>query len=126
MTKTSLNAFTRGFVISLANPHIANNEVTKINGKIYNSDELIYGYYTPADHPAVKKVRKAVVDAVGREPDLIRYKFATDGRHFVDLGVPIIGYSAGQDQYAHTVQERISIPMMLESLKGHLSIIMNY
>ncbi len=93
---------------------ISNTFAKEPNTPFKDSEELIYGYYTPADNPAVKKVRKAVVDAVGREPDLIRYKFATDGRHFVDLGVPIIGYSAGQDQYAHTVQERISIPMMLD------------
>jgi len=105
---------------------ISNAFAEEPNTPFENSDETIYGYYTPPDNVSVDRVRNAVLTGTDKRPELIRYQFATDGRHFVELGVPIIGYSAGKDQYAHTVRERISIPMMLESLKGHLSILNNY
>jgi putative selenium metabolism hydrolase len=91
-----------------------------------DSDELIYGYYTAPDDEAVGIVRAAVYEGTGTLPELRCYQFATDGRHFVPLGIPIIGYSAGEDHYAHTVDERISISMMAESLHGHLSILETY
>lgn len=91
-----------------------------------DSDELIYGFYTSPDDPAVEKVSKAILRGTGATPELSYYRFATDGRHFVPLGVPIIGYSAGEDHYAHRVDERISIPKMLESLQGHVSILGSY
>ena len=63
---------------------------------------------------------------MGKEPELVSYRFATDGRHFVSSGAPIIGYSAGEEHLAHTVLESISIDMMADSLRGHFYLLRDF
>jgi acetylornithine deacetylase/succinyl-diaminopimelate desuccinylase-like protein len=56
------------------------------------------------------------------------YRFATDGRHFAAHrdDIAIIGYSPGEEHLAHTVNESISVDMMLDSLKGHVALILDF
>jgi putative selenium metabolism hydrolase len=91
-----------------------------------DSDELIYGYYTPDNDYSVTRMRELVAIGMGWEPELISYKFATDGRHLLSIGAPIVGFSPGEEQLAHTVKERIEISMMADSLKGHTSLLSEF
>jgi succinyl-diaminopimelate desuccinylase len=91
-----------------------------------DSDELIYGYYTPDTDYSVTRMRELVAIGMGWEPELISYKFATDGRHLLSIGAPIVGFSPGEEQLAHTVEERIEISMMADSLKGHTSLLSEF
>jgi len=91
-----------------------------------DSDELIYGYYTPDKDYSVTRMRELVAIGMGWEPELISYKFATDGRHLLSIGAPIVGFSPGEEQLAHTVEERIEISMMADSLKGHTSLLSEF
>ena len=93
---------------------------------LHDSDETIYGYYTPPESPAVERVLSLATRGMGWEPKLTSYRFATDGRHFVASDIPIIGYSAGEEHLAHTVLESISIDMMADSLRGHLYLLRDY
>jgi succinyl-diaminopimelate desuccinylase len=93
---------------------------------MHDSDEIIYGYYTPPESPAVARARALAGKGMGWEPELVSYRFATDGRHFVSRDIPIIGYSAGEEQLAHTVLESISIEMMADSLRGHFYLLRDY
>jgi acetylornithine deacetylase/succinyl-diaminopimelate desuccinylase-like protein len=91
-----------------------------------DSDETIYGYYTaPADAVATT-VRELIERGMGRQTNFSSYNFATDGRHFIPCGAKIVGYSAGEEKYAHTVDERISISMMADSLKGHIQLLREF
>ena len=91
-----------------------------------DSDELIYGYFTPDNENSVAKMRELVARGMGWEPELISYKFATDGRHLLSIGAPIIGFSPGEEQLAHTVKEHISISMMADSLNGHIELLSEF
>ncbi|MGW8318230.1 MAG: M20 family metallopeptidase [Candidatus Promineifilaceae bacterium] len=82
------------------------------------SDETICGYYTPPDSLVAQRARALIAGGMGWEPELISYRFATDGRHFAPYGTPILGYSPGEEHLAHTVRESISIDMMADSLRG--------
>ncbi len=124
-SSNSLQAFVQNLVGDWP-VQISNAMAKESNEPLEDSDEPIYGYYTAPNDKAVERVRTAVFKGTSTKPELRRYQFATDGRHFVPLGVPIIGYSAGEDHFAHTVDERISIPMMVESLHGHLSLLEAY
>lgn len=93
---------------------------------LHESEETIYGYYTPPDSAAVTRVQELVAQGMGWMPDLVSYRFATDGRHFVASGIPIIGYSAGEEHLAHTVLESISIEMMADSLRGHFNLLLDF
>jgi acetylornithine deacetylase/succinyl-diaminopimelate desuccinylase-like protein len=63
---------------------------------------------------------------MGREAELSRYQFATDGRHFVPYNLTIIGYGPSEESQAHVVDEYISITKMAESLRGHVVLISEY
>lgn len=96
------------------------------NTPLEDSDELLYGYFTPPDSEEVQRVKEAVTAGMGREPELVSYQFATDGRHFVPYGLPIVGYSPAEEHLAHTVKESISIEMMAESLRGHVQLLHHF
>jgi succinyl-diaminopimelate desuccinylase len=91
-----------------------------------DSDETIYGFYTPPDSEVVVRARAAIAAGMGREPALTSYQFATDGRHFVPYGLPMIGYSPAEEHLAHTVQESISIAKMEASLRGHVQLLQEF
>ncbi len=91
-----------------------------------HSDDIIYGYYTAPDKAVVGTVRKLIERGMGSQTSLSSYNFATDGRHFIPCGADIVGYSAGEEKYAHTVDERISISMMADSLRGHIQLLRDF
>ena len=96
------------------------------NMTLTDSDEPIAGFYTPPTDPSVARVRRAIETATGSEPELTSYRFATDGRLVTGEGFPILGYSPGAEEQAHVAGERISIPLMAESLRAHLQLIYEY
>jgi putative selenium metabolism hydrolase len=96
------------------------------NVPLQDSDELIYGYYTPPDSDVVQRSLAAITAGMGRQPDLTSYNFATDGRHFVPYNIPIIGYSSAEEHLAHTVKESISIAMMGDSLRGYVELLRRF
>lgn len=91
-------------------------------------DKVISGFYTPPDSEIVQRVHDAIGRGMGWRPELRSYQFATDGRHIAVKNdeIKIIGYSAGEESLAHTVNESISIEMMLDSLKGHVQLIREF
>jgi putative selenium metabolism hydrolase len=91
-----------------------------------DSDETIYGFYTPPTDEKVQRAQAIIGRGMGREAELSSYQFATDGRHFVPYNLTMIGYAASEESQAHVVDEYISIPKMMESLRGHVELIKNY
>jgi putative selenium metabolism hydrolase len=118
----SLQAFVNDLASDL--PHALSDAwASDPNVPLQDSDQIIYGYYTPPESDVVQRSRAAITAGMGWEPELISYNFATDGRHFVPYNIPIIGYSPAEEHLAHTIKESISISMMAESLKGHVRLI---
>ncbi|MCB8927347.1 MAG: M20/M25/M40 family metallo-hydrolase [Ardenticatenaceae bacterium] len=89
-------------------------------------NETIYGFYTPHTDEKVQQAQTLIGAGMGREAELSSYQFATDGRHFVPYNLTMIGYAASEESQAHVVDEYISIPKMMESLRGHVELIKNY
>jgi acetylornithine deacetylase/succinyl-diaminopimelate desuccinylase-like protein len=119
----------QAFVNELAGdwPHALSDAwVADPNAPLQDSDETIYGYYTPPEHDVVTRSLAAITEGMGWQPDLTSYNFATDGRHFVPYNFPIIGYSPAEEHLAHTIKESISIAMMADSLRGHVALIKQF
>lgn len=91
-----------------------------------DSEETIYGFYTPPSNEKVQRAQALIGQGMGREAELSSYQFATDGRHFVPHGLTMIGYAASEESQAHVVDEYISIPKMAESLRGHVTLLREY
>ena len=120
----SLKAFVQGLVGDW--PHKLTDAWCAPGTPVADSDELIYGYYTPPESDVVERVKTAVAQGMNREPSLISYQFATDGRHFVPYGIPIIGYSPADESQAHTADEHISIAMMDEALRSYVQLLREF
>lgn len=89
-------------------------------------NQPISGFYTPPDSPLVVRARAALAKGMGREPELSRYRFATDGRHFTPHGLPVIGYAPGDEHMAHTAGESISLAQIDEALRGHVALLREF
>ena len=120
----SLKAFVGGLVGDW--PHAITDAWCAPGTPLADSDDLIYGYYTPPESDVVIRAKTAVTHGMGREPALFSYQFATDGRHFVPYGIPIIGYSPADESQAHTADEHISIAMMEEALHGYVQLLREF
>jgi putative selenium metabolism hydrolase len=118
----------QNFVHDLAGdwPHTLTDAWCAPGTPVSDSDELIYGYYTPPGSEVVTRVQTAVARGMGREPELTSYHFATDGRHFVPYGIPIIGYSPAEEDQAHIADESISIAKMGEALRGYVQLLREF
>ncbi len=116
----------QAFVHQLAGdwPHAISNTWT--NQPLPDSDETIYGYYTPPESAVAQKTQAAIAKGTGREPALTSYQFATDGRHFVPYHIPVIGYSPAEEDQAHIAGESIAIAKMGESLRGYVQLLRDF
>lgn len=90
------------------------------------SDAIISGFYTPPDSPLVARACAAIARGTGAAPELTRYRFATDGRHFAPYGLSVIGYAPGEEHMAHTAGESIPLAQMAESLRGHVALLREF
>ena len=93
---------------------------------LHESDETIFGFYTPPESEVVQRAQAALARGMGRTPELVSYRFATDGRHFVDYDIPVVGYSPAEEAQAHVAGESIAIEMMAESLRGHMALLRDF
>ena len=91
-------------------------DATVIPGNIIN-ERKFSGFYTdPATNPVVEEVSKAIAEAY-REPKKNIWTFATDGRIYAHLGIPVIGFGPGEEKYAHTQMDHVRIDDFLDTIK---------
>ena len=123
----SINSL-QAFVHELAGewPHTISDAWCAPDTAFADSDETIYGFYTPPDDEKVRKVQAIISKEIGYLVPLTSYQFATDGRHFVPYNLTIIGYAPSAEDQAHVVDESISIAKMEESLRGHYQLLRQF
>lgn len=74
------------------------------------------------DHPLLKKTETALI-RLGESPCLVLWYFNTDGGcTATEFKIPTIGYSPGEEKYAHVPDERISIDFINRSIVGNAAI----
>lgn len=79
-------------------------------------------YAIAPDHPAVRSAARVLADALGAEPALGVWRFATDGGHFAEAGMTVVGFGPGDDELAHTVEERIAVDELARGARGNLAL----
>ena len=80
------------------------------------------GFILPVDHPLVLKAQEILESNLGHEVPVIKWKFATDGAHLVEAGIPTIGFAPASDLFPHTTEDRIEIQAMVEGLVGYMAL----
>lgn len=84
--------------------------------------DVFPSFTTEPDHPWLGEAQAVLSTALGREIEVGVWPFATDGGHFAEAGATVIGFGPGDDSLVHTVEERLSLDQLLESVVGFVAL----
>lgn len=102
---------------------ISGREVTSYTGLTSTMPSTL-AFETPADHPVLTKSRGALEATLGRPVSVDTWTFATDGGHLAKAGITTIGFAPGEERFAHTIHDQVSIAKMIEALAGNAALAM--
>lgn len=77
------------------------------------------GYELDADDPVVTTAVSALQQGLGRAVEVGAWTFATDGGHLAAAGTRTIGFAPGEEKFAHTIWDQISLSLMHEAVIGN-------
>ncbi len=101
---------------------IATRALTAYTGLTMTYPDTFPSFTTPADHPWLLAARTVLAEVLGREVEVGIWRFATDGGHFAGAGVVVLGFGPGDDTLVHTVEERLPLDQLLESVVGYMAL----
>lgn len=79
----------------------------------------IPAYLLPDDDPAVTTAADVLEEALGERPGIGVWGFATDGGHLAAAGVRVVGFGPGEEERAHTVEERVAVEEVVAAARGY-------
>ena len=88
--------------------------------RIYDIPSVPFGI--SEDSPLVTRASTILEQALKRKAETQLWRFATDAGHFAAHGMQVIGFGPGYEEVIHTVNERISIPLMTEALVANAAL----
>ena len=91
-------------------------------GRTANFPAVFPSFGLPAEDPLVRRGQRVLEQTLSRDVDLIIWRFATDGGHLMEAGVPTIGFGPAEAGELHTVGESVSLPMLEEGLLGYAAL----
>jgi putative selenium metabolism hydrolase len=104
-----------------AKVEIVGREVTSYTG-VTGTLPPTRGFETPFDHPVLVAARSALERTLGRPVTVDTWTFATDGGHFDRHGMTTIGFAPGEEKFAHTIHDQVSLAKMTEALTGNVAL----
>jgi acetylornithine deacetylase/succinyl-diaminopimelate desuccinylase-like protein len=75
--------------------------------------------WSPSYRDLIHAPSPSGAEALGRDPALKTWTFATDGRFYVWSGIPVIGFGPGEERFAHTHQDHVSVDDYLRSITAY-------
>lgn len=101
---------------------VATKELVTYTGFQMAYPNTFPSFTTTADHAWLAGAQEALSAALGREVEVGTWRFATDGGHFAAAGATVIGFGPGDDRVVHTVEERLPLDQLVESVAGYLAL----
>lgn len=80
-------------------------------------------FLLPADHPAILSAVSVLAEPLGGPPEVGVWRFATDGGHFADAGMTVVGFGPGDEELAHTVDESLDIAELKVAVHAYDSLV---
>jgi succinyl-diaminopimelate desuccinylase len=80
------------------------------------------GFVVAADDPLVMTAAAALERQLGGPIEVGTWTFATDGGHLSRFGIKTIGFSPGEERFAHTIHDQISLTKMRAALPGNVAL----
>jgi putative selenium metabolism hydrolase len=101
---------------------VATKELVSYTGFRRGYSDAFPSFTTAADHPWLVLLWEVLSAALGRQVEVGTWRFATDGGHFAAAGKTVLGFGPGDDRLVHTVEERLPIDQLVESIVGYMAI----
>jgi succinyl-diaminopimelate desuccinylase len=117
LLKDSLEAGCRGRI------EVGTKELISYTGLHMTYPDAFPPFTTPASEPWLMQAQAVLTQAMGREVEIGTWRFATDGGHFAAAGATVVGFGPGDDALVHTVDERLPVDQLVESVVGYLALI---
>lgn len=99
------------------------NRVTTYTNKLFVLENLQPPFWISSNHPLILEVKKELEKHLKKKIPVKPWRFTTDCGFFAQERIPIVGFSPGEEQYAHTNRDRIKIALMKEALDSYPIII---
>ena len=80
-------------------------------------------FTTSTGHPWLARVHDLLCTVLGREVEIGVWRFATDGGHFAAAGATVLGFGPGDDAVVHTVEERVPVDELVESMGVYAALV---
>ena len=103
---------------------VAVKELVSYTGVAMEYEDAFPSFATSSDDPYLLQAQSVLGDALARDVEIGAWRFATDGGHFAEAGATVIGFGPGDDHLVHTVEERLSLDQLVESVVGFLALSM--
>lgn len=122
--KTKLSTLLAGSLLAdcKGKIEVASKELASYTGFELSYLDVFPSFTTPVDHPWLHEARSILEEALARAVDVGTWRFATDGGHFAKAGTTVLGFGPGDDAVVHTVEERIAIDELVESVVGYMAL----
>lgn len=83
-------------------------------------------FLLPADHPAIRSAVEVLSEPLGGPPEVGLWRFATDGGHFSDAGMTVVGFGPGDEALAHTVDESLEVAELEAAVEAYASLVLEW
>ncbi len=101
---------------------VAMKELITYTGKRMSYRDEFPSFTTSLDDPWLARLQLALEEALNREVGIGTWPFATDGGHFSAAGARVLGFGPGDPEVVHTVEERLPVRQLVESVVGYVAI----
>jgi putative selenium metabolism hydrolase len=98
-------------------------EITEYHTRSYTGYEYHARQYfpcwaTPENSEWIRRVVSAIERELGYHPKIGRWDFSTDGVYSAGVaGIPTAGFGPGEEKYAHTVEEQVSVSRLVDAAR---------
>lgn len=121
--EASLAGFEAGQV-SQTTVELTTRELTTYTGMVNEFPSIFPSFLLPEDNVFIQTAQETLIEVLKRDEGVDIWRFATDGGHLMAAGIPTIGFGPGDEQLAHTNQERISLAQMNEAVVAYTALVL--
>lgn len=99
------------------------DELKCYTGYTTKADQYFPGWIIEENHWAVQESLEALTGGMGDKPDIIGWRFSTDGIATAgQLGIPTVGFGPGDPTLAHQPDERVRLHDVMAAAKGYCAL----
>ena len=103
------------------------HEAEAWTGKRVSMEKYFPTWTLEEDHPAVQAAAGAAREVLEREPEIGRWTFSTNGVYSAGIeGVPTLGFGPAEEEYTHSVEDRVSEDDLLAAIRFYAAFPAHY